>query len=149
MTAPHPDYYAGVKDAVHAHAVHRDGKLLVGTMQRELREVYAEIDAAARVGERYAGGMGGDLTRFVQPERASTFAVAIQVQTIVEGEDADGYYKAEEVSVAAKALQHALIDELGRTESGMGFDTFLEVDGRPATVKVEWERSWFLPPKHD
>ena len=152
MTDPHPDYYAGVKDAVYAHATHIDDQLLVGTMRRPISEVFKDIDRLKVARGRYADGIGGgDLSPFEQPEKGRTFAVAVQVFTLIEGEDSDGYYTADDVIVPSRQVMAALIDAIGRTESGMGFEFEADLtgDGTTTTVKAEWDRAWFVPPRHD
>lgn len=74
--------------------------------------------------------------------RRARAAVTLQFQLLIEGEDDDGGYMATDaVPADMQQVISAVIDAFGKTESGIGFDAeiLLEGDETPTSVHFEWD----------
>jgi hypothetical protein len=82
---------------------------------------------------------------YAPPERASHHTIALEWNTIVEGEDDNGDYDSTMAYVVPQAVMEALLDALPTSDNPFEqTPSFtLEVDG--VTVKVEWSRARLVP----
>lgn len=53
---PSASYYVGVRDGIRAHAIWKDGQMVVGALQQPIAKVLASVDEFERQGKRWDFG---------------------------------------------------------------------------------------------
>ena len=72
--------------------------------------------------------------------------VVLVFDTVIESDDGDGGYETTDADVSTQDVLGRVVEQLGRTESGTGFDATVYVEGKPAWVKFQWESAFELDP---